>query len=71
MECTRISANNHEFYIDSRLNIESQAIQGFTNEVIECVLDFVHAKREGKTEFVVKPGIALEVLKLAKHLNIK
>ena len=67
----RITSNGRDFFIDSSLGIVSQTIQGFSDEVLECVLDFLHAKRQRKTEFTVKPRIALDVLKLAHHLNIK
>ncbi len=67
---TRILANGHEIMISSKFGIESQTLQGFSDEVVECVCDFLHAKHEGRKDFVVKPQIALDVLKLAQHFNI-
>ena len=67
----KILANVHEFYFDPSIGLESQSINGFSNEVIECVLDFLHAKKERQPEFLVKSHIAMDVLRLAKLLNIK
>ena len=66
----RIQIQGHEFHVDPQFGIKSEVLTGFSVEAVECVLDFLHTKLEKKAEFVVKPQIALEVLKLAQHWNI-
>jgi hypothetical protein len=68
---TKLVINGHEFLFDPSLGIQSQVLHGFSVEAVECVIDYLYAKRQCQHQFHVKPNLALEVLKLANHLNIK